>query len=251
VPKIIFLGTASAVPDENHENTHMVVVGREQKILIDSVGNDLVRLQKLGIDYHELTDLILTHFHPDHVSGVPSLLMDMWLLGRNSPINIFGLGYTTERLEKLMEFYDWNSWPNFFPVNFYPLPEREMSPVMDSKEFRIFSSPVHHLIPTIGLRLEFKETRKSMAYSCDTEPCAEVKRLASGADVLIHEASGATIGHTSAEQAGTIAREANVNSLYLIHYPLRGIDFKSLVADAQSTYNGEVVLAGDFMELVL
>jgi ribonuclease Z len=251
VHKIIILGTASAVPDENHENTHMVVTGREQNILIDCVGNDLVRFEKLGISFHRLTDMILTHFHPDHVSGVPSLLMDMWLLGRTQPINIYGLGYTTERMKKVMEFYDWDSWPHFFPVNFYPLPETEMAIVMDTDEFRIYSSPVHHLVPTIGLRLEFKETGKTLAYSCDTEPCSEVKRLASGADVLIHEASGATLGHTSSSQAGAVASDANARSLYLIHYPTRGSDLKSLVADAQSTFTGKVVLTEDLMEFKL
>jgi metal-dependent hydrolase (beta-lactamase superfamily II) len=40
----------------------------------------MVRLSKAGVDFNRLTDLILTHFHPDHVSGVPMLLMNMWLI---------------------------------------------------------------------------------------------------------------------------------------------------------------------------
>ena len=62
--------------------------------------------------------MILTHFHPDHVSGLPSLLLDMWLMGRKDPLTIYGLAYTLERMEKLMEAYDWASWPGFFPVEF-------------------------------------------------------------------------------------------------------------------------------------
>jgi len=67
--------------------------------------------------------------------------------------------------------------------------------------------------------------------------------------VLIHEASGGTIGHTSAEQAGEIARQAEVGSLYLIHYPTRKIDPETLVTEARRTFPGPVALARDFMEL--
>ena len=247
--KLIILGTANAIPDEAHENTHMALVWKERVILIDCVGNPVLRLPQVGIDFDKVTDIILTHFHPDHVSGVPLLLMDMWLLGRKLPLKIHGLAYTLDRMEKLMEFYDWSSWPRFFPVTFHRLPEQEMASLITADEFRICSSPVHHLVPTIGLRVEFLDRRKTLAYSCDTEPCQEVVRLAAGADVLIHEASGGTIGHTSAEQAGEIARQAEVGSLYLIHYPTRKIDPETLVTEARRTFPGPVALARDFMEL--
>ena len=75
--KLIILGTANAIPDENHENTHLALLGEHRQILIDCAGNPVVRLKQAGIDLNSLTDLFLTHFHPDHVSGVPSLLMCM------------------------------------------------------------------------------------------------------------------------------------------------------------------------------
>lgn len=245
--KLIILGSSSAVPDEKHENTYMALVGHERTVLIDCASTATVRLPSAGLEFDHLTDLVLTHFHPDHVSGVPSLLMSMWLLGRKLPLNIYGLAYTLDRMEKLMEFYDWATWPHFFPVAFIRLPETEMAPVMACDEFRIFASPVRHLIPNIGLRMECIETGKSLAYSCDTEPCQEVVRLAAGADLLIHECSGATLGHTSAEQAAEIATQAEVNSLYLIHYP--NGDTSRLVQDARRKFAGPVTLAEDFMTI--
>jgi ribonuclease Z len=249
VTKLIILGSSNAIPDEQHENTHMALVGKERLVLIDCVSNPTVHLPKAGLDFDRLTDVILTHFHPDHVSGVPLLLMDMWLLGRKLPLNIYGLAYTLDRMEKLMEFYDWGTWPHFFPVTFHRVPEAEMAPVLACDEFRIFSSPVHHLVPNIGLRVEFLGGDKVLTYSCDTEPCQEVVRLASGAHVLIHESAGASLGHTSAEQAGEIARQAEVGSLYLIHYPTRKIDPETLIPEAKKKFPGPVALAKDFMEL--
>jgi ribonuclease Z len=249
VPKLIILGSSNAIADQNHENTHMVILGHERSILIDCVSSPIVRLRKAGVEPDRLTDLILTHFHPDHVSGVPLLLMDLWLLGRKGALNIYGLEHTLERVRKLMDFYDWSAWPNFYPVIFHQVPEEEMSPVLSSQEFQVFASPVHHLLPTIGLRVEFPQSEKILAYSCDTEPTPSVVQLASGADVLIHEAAGASRGHSSAGQAGQIARQAEVGSLFLIHYPTNGNNLQRLVEQAQQTFQGPVALAEDFMEL--
>lgn len=249
MPKVIILGSSNAVPSKDHENTHLVILGKERTILVDCVSNPVVRLEQAGVDFNDLTDIVITHFHPDHVSGIPLLLMDMWLMGRTKPINIYGLHYTLDRLETLMGFYGWSEWPNFFSVGFFRLPDAEMAFVMDCEEFKIHSSPVHHMIPTIGLRVECKSTAKILAYSCDTEPCEQTVRLADGADILIHEAAGATFGHSSAEQAGEIATRAEVGKLYLIHYPTGRFANGDIVAEARKTYGGEVIVAKDFMTI--
>jgi ribonuclease Z len=247
--KLIILGSSNAISSKDSENTHMVLVGKERIVMIDCVNNPIHRLGKAGVDFMDVTDLILTHFHPDHVSGVPLLLMDMWLRGRKKLVNIYGLHYTLDRMEKLMEMYSWENWPNFFPVAFHRLPADENASLLDCTEFKISSSPVRHLIPTIGLRFDFKANKKALAYSCDTEPCVEVVRLAEGVNVLIHEASGAALGHSSAGQAGQIAAQAQVGKLYLIHYPTGEYTNGNLIAEARQHYQGEVALATDFMIL--
>lgn len=249
MPKLIVLGSSNAVADENHENTHMAVVGGGRFILIDCPGSPIARLRKAGLDPNQLSDLILTHFHPDHVSGVPLLLMDLWLLGRQAPLNIYGLDHTLERVEKNMDLYNWSRWPDFFPVNFTRLPEKEMSKVLENEEWRVFASPVQHLIPTIGLRIEFLEVAKSLAYSCDTEPCEQVVHLARGADLLLHEAAGPAQGHSGPLEAGRIARQAGAKRLFLVHYPTGEFDSASLVPAAAQAFNGPVALAQDFMEI--
>jgi len=249
--KIVILGTADGVPDAEHNNTHMAIVGQDGAVLVDCSGIPTIQLARAGIELDSITDLILTHFHPDHVGGVPMLLMNMWLTGRTDPLRIYGLHHCLERCEHMMGFYNWENWPNFFPVSFHRLPERENIPVLEKADFRILSSPVRHVIPTIGLRIESRGSERVIAYSCDTEPCPDVVRLADGADILIHEAAGAIVGHSSASQAGAIAREAGVKSLYLIHYPTGDFQHGSMRSQAAETFPGEVIVAEDFMELPL
>ncbi len=247
--KLIFLGTSNAIPDENHENTHMILVGEKRVVLIDCPNSPVIRIQKAGVDITDLSDLILTHFHPDHVAGVPQLLMNMWLMRRFKSLTIHGLKHTLDRIENMMGLYEWSKWPGFFPVLFHRVPEQPLVPVIECEEFRVLASPVQHLIPTIGMRMEFVQSKKILAYSCDTEPCESVTRLAEGADVLVHELAGALPGHSSAAQAGEAARLAEVGRLYLIHYPTGQFASSDLLDEARSQFRGPVTLAEDYMRL--
>ncbi len=245
--QFIILGSGYAIPEEGHDNTHIFIRQAEHGILVDCASNPIIQLRRAEIALDQVTDLVLTHFHPDHVAGFPLFLMDLWLLGRRKPLHVYGLQYTIERAEAMMKLYEWRKWPGFFPVSFYRLPETEMSLFISDPILKIYSSPVKHLIPTVGLRVEFVREEKVVAYSCDTEPCPQVVTLATKADLLIHEATGAGVGHSSPAQAGQIARQSEAQKLMLIHYS------KAKAAEsvklAEGVYAGPVQLAEDLMKL--
>jgi ribonuclease Z len=218
-------------------------------VLVDCASNPVTQLKKAGVDLELISDLILTHFHPDHVSGAPLLLMSMWLLGRKKPLRLYGLKTTMQRLRTMMDLYEWKNWPDFFPVEFVDLPDRELSQVIDAADLKIYSSPVQHLLPTIGLRIEFYPEGKTLAYSCDTEPCPQVVRLAKGADILLHESTGASKGHSSALQAVEIFQEADAKELYLIHYSARGAQLEQMLKAASEKSARPVRLTYDLMSI--
>jgi ribonuclease Z len=85
-----------------------------------------------------------------------------------------------------------------------------------------------------------------VAYSSDTAVSERVARMARGADVLIHEASGDYPGHSTAVQAGQVAERASVHSLYLVHYPALDANLNALKAEAEKEFSGSVHLARDF-----
>jgi len=93
------------------------------------------------------------------------------------------------------------------------------------------------------LRFNFADG-KSTAYSCDTEPCDQLIKLAEKTDVLLQESAGPGNFHTSARQAGEIAKIANVRKLILIHYD-RNLGVENLVKDARKEFSGEVTAAYD------
>jgi ribonuclease Z len=247
---ITILGSSYAISDETHENTHLVVTVNDRMVLIDGAGNPLVRLKKAGYDPNKLTDIVITHFHPDHVSGIPLLLMGLGLAAKIKGLNIYANSHCLDLLIKTLDFYEWDSWHSF-PVNFVKLNDNELNLFLETDEIKMYSSPVEHFIPTHGLRIELSKMDKVVAFSCDTRKTQSVINLSKNADILIHEAAGESVGHSSAKQAGEVATEANVKSLYLIHYPTGENRLDHLVPEAATAFDGPIKLAEDFMVLDL
>jgi len=240
--KLTILGSSAAIPDSAHANSQLLVTLKDTSTLIDCGDSTYLRLKAAGIAVDQIDNLILTHFHPDHVGGVPAFLITLWLLKRQSPLIIHGLDHTLDRTEAMMKLYQWETWKGFYPVSFNRLKEEELTSVISTDEWKVFSSPVCHLIPTIGLRMEFASGCVA-AYSCDTEPCAAVMRLGKEADLLLHESVGEARGHSSGVQAADIARQAEAKQLVLIHYSIE--KSVELFNEARVNFAGEVTLAED------
>ncbi len=252
--RLIILGSAAAVNDAAHDYTHFLLIGDSGRpILVDAGSNPLGKIKDIGVDDETLEDIILTHFHPDHVAGVPNMMMHMWLLGRKAPMRIYGLHHCVNRIEDTMAAYGWQEWPRFFPVTFHRVSERDNVRVIENEDFLIRSWPVKHFtVPTIGLRIENKHNGRVLAYSCDTMPVSSLLDIARDADILLHEAAGNDgFGHSSAAQAGEVATQAGAKSLILIHYHVWKRDPAPLVDEAAQTYDGPITLCKDLDEFVL
>lgn len=247
--RIVILGSSDAVRDAQHDYTHFLLIGEKSTpILVDAGSNPLGKIKDLGFDDEELQDIILTHFHPDHVAGVPNMLMHMWLLGRKAPLRFYGLHHCVNRVEDMMIGFSWHEFPGFFPTTFHRVSERNNAPVLENDDFIISSWAVKHFVPTIGLRIVNKLTGNVLAYSCDTEPTPTLTELADNCDLLLHEAAGLPPGHSTAYQAGELATKVNAKSLYLIHYHVWNTDPAPLIPEAREAYDGPITLCKDFDE---
>jgi ribonuclease Z len=248
--KVTILGSAFAVAHPSSENTHFVIQHADRTILVDCASNPVTRMQMAGIEWQPLTDVIVTHFHPDHASGAALLFMDLWLLGRKEELHVYGLADVVERIQAMMELFRWKSWPGFYPVVFHGFPEQENNVLIEDRQIKVTGSLVNHVIPTMGLRFDFFPERKSLAYTCDSEPCPAIVRLAHNADILLHEAAGAGKWHSSPAQAAQSALDADAKALYLIHYDPQGAH-EMMLNEARQVFSGQVDLARDFMHIDL
>lgn len=243
--KLVILGT-SAIADLSHENVYMLLDGGDLRILIDCGGSPTSRLMQAGFRITELDGLIVTHHHPDHIYGVPILLMNLWLLGRRGSFPIYGPQKTLQIIQGMMDLYEWDTWPDFLHIDLHEIPLVPDTPVISNSLFSITASPVAHMIPTIGLRMTNHQTGKVLVYTSDTMRDLRTVHLARYADILIHEATGDYFGHSTGADAAHDALEADARQLVLIHYPSVRGDPQAVLEEASAIFHGAVELAEDF-----
>jgi ribonuclease Z len=229
----------------DHENAYMVLEGKKDALLIDCAGSPLARLRAAGVDLDKLGSLIITHHHPDHIYGVPSLLLGLRMHGRQVPFDIFGTQESLAVIWGIMDLLEWQKWPNPFPVGRHKVQMTEGILVIESDEFKVRATPTEHSVPSLGLRIVSKATGGVVAYSSDTSPCDAFVRLAQGADILIHESAGDYAGHSTGAQAGAVAGHCGARKLVLIHYPIEA-DLRALEWEAEKEFGGPVEVAEDF-----
>jgi len=247
VATLTFLGSAAAVPGIGHDNTYLAVEGDTSVLLIDCAGSPLQKLQLAGLDPARLGYVLLTHRHPDHIYGFPSLMLGIWLLGCQTPLQVLGeTGGLSSAQTLLSAFRPEREWSGFCPPLYREISLSQESVALDLPDLLVTVAPTKHLVPSMAVKIMDKATGCTVVYSGDTAPCDTLLRLARGTDVLVHEAAGTNYGHSSAAQAGSMAQRAGVGKLYLIHYPVLNGDLNALLAEARREFTGEVELARDF-----
>jgi ribonuclease Z len=247
--RLLILGSSFAVADERHRPTQFAIVGEENALLVDCGTCPRSRLEEMGVGRDSITDLVITHFHPDHVSGLAVFLSELWLSGRVRPMRIHANSACISRIEVMLGLFAWRGWPNMFPVELLAIQEGEKVDVLHNSEYNVIATPVRHMVPTVAVRVDLA-AGGSVVFSADTEPVEALVRLAHYANLLLHEAAGEAAGHSSAAQAGEIAGRAGVQRLILIHYDPQA-DGRALVGLARAAFPGEIDLAEDGMEILL
>jgi ribonuclease Z len=243
--ELVILGTAASVPNADHDTVAMLLRGPGWAVLIDCGGSPLHKLARLGIDLDEIRAVILTHRHADHIYGLPMLIQGLWLSGRQEELPIYAPAQTIERALPLLELFDLAEREGMFRIRWHTIPLREARPVLSLNGVRISATPVDHgNNDTVALRFDNAADGHSIVYSADTRPSQVLVRLAAGAGLLIHEATGVAEVHSSPAEAAEVAREAGVERLALIHYPVVDVDLKRWLAEAAG-FPGEVRLARD------
>lgn len=245
MPDLLILGTAASVPDAEHDTIGLALCGPGWAVQIECTGSPLYKLARMGVKAAVLRAVVLTHGHADHLYGMPMLIQGLWLGGRKAPLPVYGPAEALSVARCLLQPFDLVERPGMFSLEWHPIPLREGERVLEIEGVRITAAPVEHLVlETLALRFEDRQTGRAAVYSADTQPCPAVVRLATGANLLLHEANGSHPGHSSPEQAAEVAQAAGVEQLILIHYPVHGVDLEAWRARA-ARFPGPVTLARD------
>ena len=120
-------------------------------------------------------------------------------------------------------------------------------------ELQVGTEPLNHPAACIGYRLTGPDGA-AVAYTGDTDETDAVSELARGVEVLISDCSTPdelkAEGHLTPSLAGRIGREANCKKMVLTHlYPV--CDTVDITQQCRKEYQGELLIAEDFMEIFI
>jgi ribonuclease Z len=219
---LVILGAGPALPDRDRDNTSLAWSSPAGSWLIDCGGRAYQQLLRAGIDPQSLRGAILTHSHADHIYGLPALLFHLWLAQYQGTFEVYANAPTLAMAQRLVAALELEAHGHMCRTSWHELAQEADQLVVENDSYAIRTSPVCHSRPTLGVRIADRETGRDIAYTSDTEPCAEVDRLAEGAHTLIHEAGAKSAdeghGHTTPRQVGEAAARAGVERVVLIHY---------------------------------
>jgi ribonuclease Z len=85
----IFLGTGGSVPSARRSTASVMLIRGGQRMLFDC-GEGTQRQLQRSLGLAQVDEIYLTHFHADHILGLPGLLKTYDLTGREAPLTIFG-----------------------------------------------------------------------------------------------------------------------------------------------------------------
>lgn len=88
---ICLLGCGGMLPLPKRFLTSLLVRHQGKSVLIDCGESTQVALHLCGWSVKQIDHILITHFHGDHVVGLPGLLMTMGNNGRTEPVHIWGL----------------------------------------------------------------------------------------------------------------------------------------------------------------
>ncbi len=259
--ELIVVGCGTVVPEADRAASSYWVSSRsaasreESRVLFDCGPGAVQALARLGLPWGRITDLVISHFHADHVGALPGLFFSLQhglARPRRRPLAVWGPPGTPSFFERLAAAYGGFVLDPGFPVHVEEVPPGEGRYLSGGPRLDAHKTP--HTEESVAWRLE--DPAFSFGYTGDTGPSRRLGSFMHGVSALVCECSlddpQATENHLSPSSAARLAAAASPRLLVLTHiYPhfRTGRDVARLVAEAG--YAGEARLATEGLRVTL
>lgn len=276
--RVTLLGTGAPPPDPNRFGPATLVEAADQKLLFDVGRGTPIRLWQIRVPIRAITATFLTHFHSDHVVGIPDVWLSGWLGGpfarRSVPFLIIGPTGTRDLMVDLERAYAADirirTADEGYPAEGIKIIAQDFDKegvVFDRSGVRVTAFQVdhgEHIKPAYGYRVDYNG--RAVVLSGDTRFSENVTKHGIGVDLLIHEVAAVRAElladaqvkrvmdhHTSPQEVGRILSRARPKLGAYTHLVLlaRGnvpaLTPEELIAQTRETYSGEIVVGEDLM----
>ncbi|CEL97001.1 unnamed protein product [Vitrella brassicaformis CCMP3155] len=275
--KVTLLGTGSPQPRADRFGAANLVQHDGTSLLIDAGSGVTQRLAALGVSGRDITAVLLTHMHSDHVIDLYQFIISSWHQGRSKPQRIIGPPGTRAFITELMACWHkersdriaFEQRPSTIALDIHieELHPTEPEPItlggLVVQPVVVDHKPIEH---AYGFAISTTGEEERAVFSGDTRWCGALVEAARGCDVLVHEVfikrampvsegvrTAATVEatasyHTLSSEVGKLAAEAQVGVLLLNHFAPPVFDKDALMAEVGSDFDGPVVIGEDLMQ---
>lgn len=271
--RVVILGTGTPNADPDRSGPAVAIIAGGEAYLVDA-GPGIVRRAALAsrvdsipaLAPQRLHRVFLTHLHSDHTVGLPDLIFSPWVLGRSTPLEIYGPPGTSRMAGLLEQAYSEDIDIRLHggePSNKtgYAATAHDVAAgvVYRDSNITVTAFEVAHGKWQHAFGYRFQTRDRTIVVSGDTRPTDAVVRACDGCDVLVHEVYSAeqfaqrpaewqayhAAYHTSTSELADIASKTRPKLLVLYHQLYWGDDDAALLREIRTRYSGEVVSARD------
>jgi ribonuclease Z len=267
---VTLLGTGNPRPTIKRFGPSILVQAGDQNLLFDCGRGATMRLAQLNID--RIDALFLTHLHSDHIVDIPDLWLTGWVMGRKTPLRIWGPVGTREMMTHLQQAYSFDIHMRRDIDQHLPqagvevqAKDIEQGVVYKNGGVKVTAFAVDHgpVKPAFGYRIDCG--KRSVVLSGDTRYSENLIQFAQGTDVLIHEVidteaynalansytpeekARVIAHHTTAEEAGRIFTK--VAPQLAVYSHIVPPEVPTLIQQTRKTYSGRLEVGEDLMSI--
>ena len=278
---VTLIGTGDPVPRVDRFGPATLVEAGPHRLLFDAGRGVTQRLGQLDISLSEIDVVFITHFHSDHLSGLPDLWLTGWLpppFGRRAqPLRVVAPEGMSNILDGFRQAFDPDIQIRIVDEQLPPLGVefdlREFSAngvVFDQEGVVVTAFAVDHgqyIKPSYGYRVDY--AGRSVVISGDTRFDENLIEAAQGADVVIHEVAAAREEllefderiqlildhHTTPEEAGIVFERVGPKLAVYSHFVLLSspdvpeVSIAELLQRTRTEYAGPLEAGDDLMRL--
>jgi len=258
---VLFLGTGDAFSAGTRGNLALVIEAPGFRTLVEAGPLVVERLAQAGLALDQIEHLFVSHAHGDHCLGFPMLALGR--LRSPHPLHVYAASSTCDALEALCAISYAGFGLQHRNLVFHRLSDERADRCAPADGVMLRTAVVRHppAVPTLAARWDF-ETGISVTFVTDTVPNHTSVRLARDSTLLIHEATYSTRlepaldpapqYHSTARQAGELARAAGCQALALVHLGVQGsAQPEVLIEEARDGSDLRVVVPRDGERLTL
>lgn len=276
ITKLVMLGSGNPNPSPIRSGCSIAVVVKEKAYIVD-FGAGVVRQAaamspKYGgkikaLDTKNIKTAFLTHLHSDHTVGYPDLILTPWVMGRNSPLEVYGPEGLNKMTTNILEAYEDDIKYRLYGTEPANNQGWRVNAHEFSKEGVVYSDSLvsveafrvpHGSWPNSwGFR--FTTPDKVIVISGDSAPSETIVKYSKNADILVHEVyskKGFDVRskfwqnyhskqHTSTIELGEIASKAKPKLVVLYHVLDWGATEKEMLNEISTKYSGKVIVSRD------